>query len=292
VKIQYPAIRSAIENDFKILRSATLPGRITGHFPKGLLDEVQRGFLEETDYSNEAANLEFFGEKLRPLPWVRIPRVHRQWSGDRVLTISRLAGMPLPEFVVTKPSRALRNLIGQRMLVLFQFQRLGVGVVHADPHAGNYLFDSEGNIGLVDFGCTKRLSADYLTLIHCFMDRIWKRTDYAPECLSRLIWGKSVKHDEPRVRKALSASIAFTEMVFPGPSTGNPMVDFGDEKVVNGFAKILTGATMDKLGNPEFAFHARSELGFYNLLHQLGAEVNTTEAAAEVMRLLEYGGGV
>jgi hypothetical protein len=173
------------------------------------------------------------------------------------------------------------------MMVLFHFQRLGVGAVHADPHAGNYLFDAEGNIGLVDFGCTKTLSADYRELIHCFMNRIWKKADYTPSRLARLVWGRTVKHDEPRVRKALTASIAFSEMVFPEPSTGNPMVDFGDDKVVSGFTRILTGATADKLGNPEFAFHARAELGFYNLLHQLGARVNTTEAAEEVMRLVE-----
>ena len=43
VKIQYPAIRSAIENDFKVVRSATFPGQLTGHLPTAAIDEVQRG---------------------------------------------------------------------------------------------------------------------------------------------------------------------------------------------------------------------------------------------------------
>ena len=58
VKIQYPAIRASIENDFKLLRSASLPARMTGHLPQSILDEVQRGFLEETDYLHEAENIE------------------------------------------------------------------------------------------------------------------------------------------------------------------------------------------------------------------------------------------
>ncbi len=50
VKIQYPAIRAAIESDLKLLRSATLPARMTGYAPGDIIDEIQRGFLEETDY--------------------------------------------------------------------------------------------------------------------------------------------------------------------------------------------------------------------------------------------------
>ena len=61
VKIQYPAIRSAIENDIKLLRSSTFLPQLTGHVPAALLDEIQRGILEETDYLREADNLEFFG---------------------------------------------------------------------------------------------------------------------------------------------------------------------------------------------------------------------------------------
>src|SRR5215471_1585991 len=44
VKIQYPAIRASIENDFKLVRSATFPGRVTGYAPVAVFEEVRRGF--------------------------------------------------------------------------------------------------------------------------------------------------------------------------------------------------------------------------------------------------------
>ena len=66
-KIQYPAIRTAVENDFKLFRSATFPGRVSGHFPDSILEEVEAGFLKETDYQQEARNIEFFREQLAPL---------------------------------------------------------------------------------------------------------------------------------------------------------------------------------------------------------------------------------
>ena len=88
VKIQYPAIRSAIESDFKLLRSATLPTQLTGHVPAALIEEIQRGILEETDYLREADNLEFFRKGLSGLEYMVIPRVYRELSTDRVLTMS------------------------------------------------------------------------------------------------------------------------------------------------------------------------------------------------------------
>ena len=99
VKIQYPAIRSAIENDFILLRSATLPSQLTGHTPTALLDEVQRGFLEETDYLHEADNLEFFRKQLSGLAYLTIPRVFREFTTDRVLTMSYIEGVTVSDFL-------------------------------------------------------------------------------------------------------------------------------------------------------------------------------------------------
>ena len=50
--------------------------------------------------------------------------------------------------------------MGSRLLELFYFQVLILETLHADPHWGNYLFNDDGTIGLVDFGCVKRLGSD------------------------------------------------------------------------------------------------------------------------------------
>src|SRR6185503_9757571 len=120
--IQYPAIRTAIESDFKLLRSATLPTRITGHIPSALVDEIQRGLLEETDYLREAAKLEFFGEKLAKLTYLTIPQVYRELSNDRVLTMSYVKGESLNEWLKRRPSRALRDHVGARLVEMYETQ--------------------------------------------------------------------------------------------------------------------------------------------------------------------------
>src|SRR5258708_33377791 len=88
VKIQYPAIRDAIESDFRMLRTAGFAARLTGHLQESVIREAQRGILEETDYVKEAKNIEHFRKKLAPLAFVRLPIVYPELRCDQVLTLS------------------------------------------------------------------------------------------------------------------------------------------------------------------------------------------------------------
>src|SRR5581483_3422319 len=105
-----------------------------------IVDEIQRGFSEETDYLKEAANLDFFRERLALFSYLAIPAVHRDLTTDRVLTMSFIEGAPAPDFLASNPSQSVRDLIGSRLLELYYFQVQQVQALHADHHPGNYLF--------------------------------------------------------------------------------------------------------------------------------------------------------
>jgi hypothetical protein len=276
VKIQYPAIRVAIENDFKLLRSATFPGRLTGHAPVAILNEVERGFLEETDYISEGKNLEFFHEGLARFGYLKIPRVHWELTTDRVLTMSEVAGSPADEFLRTRPPQAVRDLIGSRLFELYHYQIQRLGRLHADHHPGNYLFQPDGRIGLVDFGCVKRLSIDGAEIVRCCVERVWKLGQPEADHLLGLVFGPKVHI--VRARKMLPAFYDLVDILFPVPQDGaGPLVDFGEPKLLQAQEKAMSRALRGKVTNPEFAFIARTELGLYCLLHQLRARVDTME---------------
>ena len=165
VKIQYPAIREAIESDFKMLRTAGFAARLTGHLQESVIREVERGILEETDYLKEARNIEHFRKHLAPLPFVRLPNVYRELSCEQVLTMSRVRGLRLQEFLKMNPSQESRDKIGVGLTRLFFFQLFRVKAVHADPHPGNYLLNPDGTIGLIDFGCVKYLKPE---VVRCY----------------------------------------------------------------------------------------------------------------------------
>jgi tRNA A-37 threonylcarbamoyl transferase component Bud32 len=272
IKIQYPAIRSAIENDFKLLRSMTLPGQLTGHIPAALLAEFERGILEETDYLHEAQNLEFFRKELAGLAYLSIPRVYHELSGDRVLTMSFIEGISFRDFLMGKPSPAVRDLIGDRLAEMYYTQLHRLKALHADQHPGNFLFQSDGRIGLVDFGCVKRLRIEMTNIIDCLLHRSWRQGEGEARQFLKWIFGSQVPYR--RARKLLPLAENSADFLFPQGPSANPVVNFADSELLNLAANNGKRMLRDRLIPAEFAFVSRAEMGLCHLLHGLGARVN------------------
>src|SRR4029453_11103458 len=213
VKVQYPAIRSAIESDLKLLRSAALPGRVTGHVPSALLDEIARGLLEETDYLREAGNLDYFREGLAGLDFVTVPSVHRELTTDRVLTMSFVEGESLSDWLKRKPSQALRDLTGARLFEFYETQLQHLRVIHADQHPGNFLFQPDGRFGLVDFGCVKRVNFDILEYRRFCDTRGWRENEAAERRFLSILYGNAVPY--ARARRALPLIEEWLDVFLP-----------------------------------------------------------------------------
>jgi serine/threonine protein kinase len=285
VKIQYPAIRAAIENDFKLLRSAMLPGQVTGHVPAALIDEIQRGILEETDYMREADNLEFFARGLRHLDYVSIPRVHRELSTDRVLTMSFIEGGSLADLLKQKPSREFRQTLTERICEMFETQLHHLKAIHADQHPGNYLFRPDGHIGLIDFGCIKKISLDIQKLRESHRDRVWRWSEAAKRDFLRMVFGPGIPY--ARSRKILPIVEKWCDVFYPEDRNADIVVDFAkDPKLEAKFREVqremINRTLRDKLINPEYAFITRADIGLRYLLREIGAKVNYSEIVRRV----------
>jgi serine/threonine protein kinase len=276
VKIQYPAIRAAIENDLKLLGSAMLPARVTGHFPTAIIDEVRRGFLEETDYLHEAQNIEEFRRGLANLNYVCVPKVRRELTAACVLTMSFVEGTPLDAFLESRPPAEIRNLIGARLVELFYYQLHRLQALHADQHPGNYLFGADGRIGLIDFGCVKRISFDATGLIHGCVTRSWRHGERPAREILAMICGPKTPY--ARARKMLGVLEEAAAILYPEGKGASPVVDFGKGEMLRILGRAMGKAMRDKIANPEFAFISRAELGVYSLLHRLKAKVNVRAA--------------
>ncbi|WP_426105521.1 ABC1 kinase family protein [Massilia sp. TSP1-1-2] len=170
VKVQYPGIGSSINSDLRMLRSMleTL-GPATGMMPPpALVDqmmaEVAHKLGEELDYEHEAGQLAWFRARVT-LPGVVIPQPFPAQSSKRVLTMARLDGLHLDQWLATKPDQGARNHAGQLLLDWFFHSLFELGRVHADPHPGNFLFMPDGRLGLLDFGCTKEITPGFLAIL-------------------------------------------------------------------------------------------------------------------------------
>src|SRR5712691_4140993 len=239
VKIQYPGIRRTIENDFTLFRAFSKPAQASGHIPRTAIDEVQEQIMAETDYRREADNIEFFQQRLRALPFVKVPRVFRQYSSDKVLTMSLIRGRHLEAFLAERPSPKLRNQLGANLFELFYFQLLELGAFHADPHWGNYLFNDDTSIGLVDFGCVKYLRPEavaYLRSVFLHPDaRNSANFNRLLEDQYRLLGQKLL----PATRRALLdfADNFYRKVYPPEPDKKQPLFDFSDSAFLHDYIR-------------------------------------------------------
>jgi predicted unusual protein kinase regulating ubiquinone biosynthesis (AarF/ABC1/UbiB family) len=278
VKIQYPGIRDAIENDFRWFRAASKPAQITQYLPASLLDELQEQIVAECDYRREARNAAVFRKHLQRLPWVEVPRIHAALSSDRVLTMSVVRGEHLDVFLRKRPPRKRRDLVGERLFELFYFQLLEMEALHADPHWGNYLFRDDCTVGLVDFGCVKYFP-------HAFMASLRKVFLYdGPRdsadfhrLLDERYAGRGAKLGADAHAALASMAERFYGKVYPpGIENDGARFDFGDGAFLKAYLREASRVGRAKGSLPEYVFLARAETGLYQTLYRLEARVHTS----------------
>lgn len=162
VKIQYPGVARAIEDDLanveligtflRLARSATVMRGDIGEVARTVAARVR----EEVDYRHEAAMTSVFGELYRDHPFIRIPEVVADASGDRVLTMTYLDGMDWAQ--AQHADQELKNTWAEAILRFAYSNRWLAGLLHADPHPDNYRFFPDGTVGFLDFGCVQVLT--------------------------------------------------------------------------------------------------------------------------------------
>jgi len=156
VKIQYPGAGKALLNDFTQLARI---GRLFGILMPGLevkpmLDELRDRVAEELDYHQEAAAQRAFADAYRGDPDIFIPDVVTET--DHVLVSVWMDGTPLSK-VISDGSKEERDRAG---ILLTRFLFSGparAGLLHADPHPGNFRLLADGHLGVLDFGAVDRL---------------------------------------------------------------------------------------------------------------------------------------
>ncbi|WP_407560992.1 ABC1 kinase family protein [Streptomyces sp. 184] len=161
VKVQYPGAGKALLSDLAQLgRFARLLGPLVpGLDIKPLIQELRDRVAEELDYELEARAQSAYAEEFADDPDVLVPDVVHQ--ADQVLVTEWLDGVPVSE-LIANGSRTERDRVGQ-LLARFLFAGTArTGLLHADPHPGNFRLVKEGEpeewrLGVMDFGTVDRL---------------------------------------------------------------------------------------------------------------------------------------
>lgn len=162
VKVQYPDIAKAIESDLKNVGAMVKVVTTTSRLTHGTeyFREVQQGLLEELDYEIEAERSRRFAEAAKPFADLRIPKVYDELTAPRVLTLEFFDGLTVKEFLNhldTHPPEQ-RFQLSRLLIRVIWGPMLTSGVVHCDPHPGNFMLMKDGTLGVLDFGAIKQVS--------------------------------------------------------------------------------------------------------------------------------------
>ncbi len=156
-KLQYPDMLSAVEADLQQLKIIFSAYRRYDRAidPSDIYRELSERLREELDYEREAAQMRLYQAMLKGEARVHIPDPVAEASTSRLLTMTWLEGQPLLKFVAEHPDVALRNQVAMNMFRAWYVPFYDYGIIHGDPHLGNYSVRSDGDINLLDFGCIR-----------------------------------------------------------------------------------------------------------------------------------------
>ena len=157
VKVQYPGVDEAIKADLQNadMLFQTVAAMFGGFNPKEFLQEVVERMTEEFDYRKEAANQQYFADRYRNHPYVKIPDTVPELSAVRVLTSELVTGRKFYDLLDEPQDR--KNYYGEIISRFANGSIVNDGVFSGDPHPGNYIFMDDGRVCFLDFGLVKRL---------------------------------------------------------------------------------------------------------------------------------------
>lgn len=158
VKLQYPDMASIIQADLSQLKLilSLYESWSSALDTKEVQEEIALRLGEELDYHHEARNVRtyqrIFREKDAPTG-VHIPQVFPELTTDRLLTLSWMEGQSL----LTKTEAPLeeRNALSHQLFMAWYYPFYHYGVIHGDPHPGNYTAREDGGLNILDFGCVR-----------------------------------------------------------------------------------------------------------------------------------------
>jgi predicted unusual protein kinase regulating ubiquinone biosynthesis (AarF/ABC1/UbiB family) len=284
VKVQYPGIARAIRDDFANLFLFMLPSRLSADWEntREQFDDLRMRIEAETDYRREAATLQKVEALFRDEDGIVVPRVYPEKSTGRVLTMERLGGVHLDQFLASDPPQDLRNAFAEKMLRAWYRLLYAGRLLYVDLNPGNFLFMDDGRLGVIDFGCMIDMDEGLWDLFRK-MDRpltTGRREDRIPVLKEWHLIG-----DDPADAEFLRLSDEFAEWNWRARASRQPF-DFGDEadfrRGIDLFVELFRRRY--SRGHRTGAMIARTTLAVRAMLYRLRANINFAPIAEEEVR--------
>ena len=272
-KLQYPDMASTLEADLNQLKMIFAIGRRMDMAVRTeeIFKEIAERPREELDYRREALHARLYAHMLCDEPAVHVPEIVEELSTGRLLTMRWLEGAPLLSWK-ERPQED-RDRLALNMFHAWYKPFYFHGVIHGDPHLGNYSVRENGDVNLMDFGCVRVFPPDFVRgSIDLYRALLADNEEMAVEAYR--LWGfKDISREMIRARSRW-ADFLYGPLMDDRPRriAEGSAGQYGRETANNVFSEVrrLGGVTVPR----EFVFMDRAAIGLGSVFIHLRAEIN------------------
>lgn len=273
-KLQYPDMQSAIEADLNQLKFIfSIYSKYDSSIQTSEIHaELAERLHEELDYKREAKQEKLYSHILRDEKGVHVPEIIDDLSTSRLLCSTWLDGEKILNFKDAPLEQ--RNEIAMNMFRAWYVPLYYYGIIHGDPHLGNYSVRPDNSINLLDFGCIRVFPPKFvgavIDLYHSLQNNDIEQSVHAFET-----WGfKDITKEQVEVL------IEWARFLY-GPILEDKVRTIGE--VTDGvYGREIAESVHTKLKNigggitvpREFVFMDRAALGLGSVFLHLKAEIN------------------
>jgi predicted unusual protein kinase regulating ubiquinone biosynthesis (AarF/ABC1/UbiB family) len=280
IKIQYPGIADSISSDLAMVKPVAIKMfNIKGKDSDKYFEEVEQKLLEETNYILEVKQSQQMVADCKHIEHLIFPDYYPNFSNHRIIAMDWIDGEHLSEFTKVNTNKVLSDKLGQALWDFYMYQMHELKRVHADPHPGNFLVTSKGELVAIDFGCIKVIPDSFY--IPYFELAIPENINN-PKIFTKKLYELEILTPTDTPEEIEFFSTLFHEMLslFTQPMHKKTF-DFSDEaffsKVADLSEKYSKDTQLRKMngnrGSKHFLYINRTFFGLYNLMNDLGAKV-------------------
>lgn len=270
VKVRRPGVRERLETDLSLL--LFLARRAEAQFPEirlmdlpGILAELRKGIVEETDFRVEAGHLSRFAENFAGNDAIVVPAVFRSHTAEQVLTMEWVEGVRIAR---AREAGFDMRVVGERYLNAAFQMLLEDGLFHGDLHPGNVLVLEGNRLALLDFGLVGRLTEEMRENLVTIFFAI-QRKDF--RTIARVYWELSIRTDHVDY----GAWESDLQVLFERQVMGRSMAELQIEEFVKQMTEIALRHNVRM--TPAYTLFFKALLTAQGLARQLVPEVDPLE---------------
>ncbi len=284
-KLQYPDMPSIVDSDLRQLKMAMAVYRRMDNaiIQDDIYTELVERLREELDYKREAAQMQLYRNMLEGVPDVAVPEPVLEFTTTRLITMKWLKGVGFKTWLDGNPSQEARNKLATSLFRAWYIPFYRYGVIHGDPHLGNYQVNPEGGLNLLDYGSIRVFPAKFVTgvleLYAAVRDNDEERSVHAYD-----IWGfKGITREQVAVLNDW-AKFLYEPLIQDRvrPIQENSDTQYGREVA----EKVHAGLQRTGGVRPprEFVLMDRSAIGLGSVFLRLKAELNWSRLFHETVQ--------